>query len=294
MSKPMVVTLPFVLLLIDFWPLNRLQLSSSARTFIHRLLKSPFLCPGPGGEPGHLSGPKRRRGRLVFGAFASPGECPVSCCDTSPKPSGRLICGRLSLSPPLADPAADAAILTLTFWTGLFLWRLRQNPYLAIGWFWFLGTLVPVIGIVQVGPQSMADRFTYVPGIGLFILIVWSLADFAVFHPSWRNIVVPAGVAALAGCLVCTHFQLKYWQNSITLLRHTVAVTTDNYIAENFLGRALDDAGENDLSLPLYAESVRIESHFPQAQFNLGMAWRTAARLIKPSARWKPPGTGAR
>ncbi len=275
MSKPMVVTLPFVLLLIDFWPLNRLQLSRSTRTFIPLVVeKFPFFALAMAGSLVTYLAQKGGGAVWSLGLPIRLANAPVSCLRYISKTFWPVDLAVVYPYPhhwPIL--LLIVAILTLTFWTGLFLWRLRQNPYLSVGWFWFLGTLVPVIGVVQVGPQSMADRFTYVPGIGLFILVVWSLADFAAFRPSCRNVVITAGIAALAGCLVCTHLQLKYWQNSITLLRHAVAVTTDNYIAENFLGRALDEAGKNDLSLPLYMESVRIESRYPQAQFNLGMAW---------------------
>jgi hypothetical protein len=101
---------------------------------------------------------------------------------------------------------AMGAALLLALWSGLFLWRARQNPYLLVGWFWFLGTLVPTIGLVQVGSQSMADRYMYIPSIGLFILVVWGLNDFLNWRPHWRRIATLAGGVALAGCLVALEF----------------------------------------------------------------------------------------
>jgi tetratricopeptide (TPR) repeat protein len=304
MSKPMVVTLPFVLLLLDYWPLNRFQTPFSARTAIHLVLeKLPFFglalagsvvtyfAQKGGGAVWSLGLPlpTRLANALVsYLRYISKTFWPVDLAVVYPYPNHW----------PIA--LVVGSVLVLAFWTGLFLWRARRNPYLSVGWLWFLGTLVPVIGIVQVGPQSMADRFTYVPGIGLFILIVWGLNDFMKFRPAWRHAVVLVGVLALADCLVCTRIQLNYWPNSITLLRHTIAVTTDNYIACNFLGRALDDTGKTDESLPFYAESVRIEPHYPQAQFNLGMAWLNrgqADKAIEPlnaAVKLAPDNAGAR
>jgi tetratricopeptide (TPR) repeat protein len=304
MSKPMVVTLPFVLLLIDFWPLNRFQPPGSARTAINLVAeKLPFfglalagsvvtyLAQKGGGAVWSmgLPLPTRLANALVsYLRYISKTFWPVDLAVVYPYPDHW----------PAALVIGAAAMLA--FWTGLFLWRARRNPYLPVGWFWFLGTLVPVIGIVQVGPQSMADRFTYVPSIGLFILIAWGLNDLLRFQPSWRNGVIVTGIAVLAACLACTRIQLACWQNSITLLRHTIAVTTDNYIADNFLGRALDQVGRYDESLPLYAESVRIQSHYPQAQFNLGMAWLNrgqADKAIAPldaAVRLVPDNGGAR
>ncbi len=304
MSKPMVVTLPFVLLLLDFWPLNRFPPPFSARKAIHLIAeKLPFFglalagsvvtyfAQKGGGAVWSLGLPLHIRlanALVSYLRYISKTFWPVDLAVVYPYPGhwpAALVIG---------------AALVLVFWTGLFLWRAQRNPYLIVGWLWFLGTLVPVIGIVQVGPQSMADRFTYVPGIGLFVLIAWGWNDFLKFRPVWRHAVILVGIAGLAGCLVRTRTQLSYWPNSITLLRHAIAVTTDNYIACNFLGRALDDTGKNDESLPFYAESVRIEPHYPQAQFNLGMAWLKrgqAEQAVVPldaAVRLVPDNAGAR
>jgi tetratricopeptide (TPR) repeat protein len=304
MSKPVVVTLPFVLLLIDYWPLNRFQPSCSAQTATRLVVeKLPFFALALAGSI--VTYIAQREGGAVWSAglplpvrianvmasylrYISKMFLPVDLAVVYPYPHhwpvGLVIC----------------ATLVLATWSGLFIWRARQNPCLFVGWFWFLGTLVPAIGIVQVGPQSMADRFTYLPGIGFFMLIVWGLNDFLNFRPQWRQVATVAGIAALAGCLVCTRIQLSYWQNSITLLQHTLAVTTDNFVACNFLGRALDDLGQKDEALLLYAESVRIESHYPQAQFNLGMAllnrgWgEKACEPLAAAVRFAPDNAGAR
>ena len=136
------------------------------------------------------------------------------------------------------------AALLLAIWSGLFLWRARQNPYLLVGWFWFLGTLIPAIGLVQVGSQSMADRYTvssqhrlvHSGGVGLERF-------FELASPLAAKVAMLAGAAGAGGLSVGTGIQLGYWQNSIKLLRHTIAVTTDNYCLQ-LSGRALDDAGK--------------------------------------------------
>jgi protein O-mannosyl-transferase len=164
------------------------------------------------------------------------------------------------------------AALFLVLWSGLFLWRARQNPYLAVGWLWFLGTLIPTIGLVQVGSQSMADRYMYIPSIGLFIMVAWGVDDFLNWRPHWRRITTLAGGAALAGCLVCTEIQLGCWQNSIKLFRHAIEATTDNFVAYTCLGEALSDLGMKKEALMLCAEAARIAPNSPVTQYNFGMA----------------------
>ena len=305
MSKPMVVTLPFVLLLLDFWPLNRLQLQSSGRVLASLIFeKLPFFAMAATGSI--VTFLIQKSGGAVWSAAVLPFHARVA--------NALLACVRyLSKTFWPADlaiiypyprhwpvMAVIGAALMLALWSGLFLWRARQNPYLLAGWFWFLGTLIPAIGLVQVGSQSMADRYMYIPSVGLFIMVVWSFDDFLNRDSRWRRITTLVGGVALAGCLIGTRVQLNYWQNSIKLLRHAIEVTTDNYVACNFLGRALDDAGKNDESLPCYEASVRIESHYPQAQFNLGMAWlnrgwpEKACEPLAAAVRLAPDNAGAR
>ena len=122
---------------------------------------------------------------------------------------------------------AGAGVLlgVVTFWV---VWRMRAQPFLAVGWFWFLGMLVPVIGLVQVGEQSMADRYTYVPSVGLFIMAIWWLRECTVV---WLTRLAPvlAGVALMA-CAALTVRQVGYWKDSWTLYSHAAAVTDNNYL----------------------------------------------------------------
>jgi tetratricopeptide (TPR) repeat protein len=129
----------------------------------------------------------------------------------------------------------------------------------------------------------MADRYLYLPSIGLFIAIAWGLNDLADFRRRWQKIVALAGIAALAGCLAASRIQLSYWQNSLTVFLHAVNVTTDNYAACNFLGNVFEKAGRNDKALFLYEETVRLQPDFPMGQFNLGMLLLESGRPAEAS-----------
>ena len=165
-----------------------------------------------------------------------------------------------------------AAALVLAVWSVTAVLRAQKNPFLFFGWFYFLGTLVPVIGLVQAGPQAMADRYSYLPSIGLLILIVWGADLLLATQPQRKKIAALAGAAALCACLLATSRQLTYWASDIKLYLHAVEVTPDNYVANAYLGGALEDAGQFDAALPFYFESVRITPYFPIAQWRLGIA----------------------
>ena len=276
MSKPMVVTLPFVLLLLDFWPLERFIVQGSEFRVqnIARLIleKIPFFALAAAGS-GITFFAKKMGGAVSADTFSfrlanvlwayvryiSKIFWPVDLAVIYPFQSRGLVA------------LAVVAALLLAMCSGAFILIARRRPYLLVGWFWFLGTLVPAIGIVQVGSQSMADRFTYVPSIGLFILVVWSVNDILISTPPKQKIAALLGTAALVGCLAITSIQIKYWRSSITLFRHALAVTRDNYIACACLSQALDAIGQEDEALVLGTNAVRIEPNYPPGQFFLGM-----------------------
>jgi len=275
MSKPMVVTLPFVLLLLDFWPIQRFNRS----TIPHLLLeKLPFFALALAGSVVTYRVQKSAGAVWSAGAVSLYSHVGNALLSYVRYLSKCLWPVDLAILYPYhthcnAGLVIGAALL-LALWSGLFLWRARQNPYLPAGWFWFLGTLVPTIGIVQVGSQSIADRYLYLPSIGLFILVVWGVGDFLNWRPHWRRIATLAGAATLAGCLVCARIQLGYWQNNIKLLTHTVAVTTDNYSIYNAMGLVLEQAGRKDDAMRWYIRSLQIVSNYPPAQYNLGMRYK--------------------
>ena len=278
MAKPMLVTLPFVLLLADFWPLNRLTPETFSKKYIARLLleKIPFLAlslvvstvnftaqkaGGATWSADILPWPVRLANALVsYVRYVSKTFWPTDLAVIYP----------YERHWPLWFVFAAAMLLLAG--SAMVIMRLRQNPFLFFGWFYFVGTLVPAIGLVQVGAQAMADRYLYLPSIGLFIVIVWGANELLKAQPHRKNIATFAGIIGLGACLMLTSRQLSYWQNSVKLFVHTVEVTSDNYTANAYLGSALETADLSDDALPFYFESVRITHYFPIAQWNLGMA----------------------
>jgi tetratricopeptide (TPR) repeat protein len=168
-------------------------------------------------------------------------------------------------------PAVAAALL-LAALLAAFLSAARRWPYLAVGWLWYLGTLVPVLGLVQVGTHAHADRYTYVPLIGLFLLLTWGGADLLAHLDCPR--VVSAGVVGLvlAVCGVRTCQQVGTWHDSVTLWEHALAVTRDNYLAHDNLGVFLWKRGDRAEAQAHYAAAVRINPAFADAHYNLGVA----------------------
>jgi protein O-mannosyl-transferase len=276
LSKPMVVTLPFVLLLLDFWPLQRFG-GEGAKSVLQGLIleKIPFFAL------------TLASCLITFvvqhsaGAFWSTASLPVSFRLANAMMAYLRYISKLfwptdlSLIYPYPHhwPTAGVvgAVLVLAALSAVFVLQAKRFPYLAVGWLWYLGTMVPVIGLVQVGLQSMADRYMYLPSVGLFILFVWGANDLAQ-TPRLKKIAAVAGGAALAGCLAVTSVQLRYWQDSVSLLWHSVKVTNNNYAAMDSLGLALDNAGKTDAALKLFETCVQLEPDYPPGQFDLGMA----------------------
>jgi len=155
----------------------------------------------------------------------------------------------------------------------------RTKPYFAVGWLWYIGTLVPVIGLVQVGAQGMADRYTYVPLIGIFVIIAWGVPD---FMPKWRyrRIGFTVTIAAiLAIMMITTRLQIRYWSNSVTLFEHALEITVDNCIVHAKLGEALAEQGKIDAAVRHYHEALRIKPDFVGPLLNLGVALKEKGEL---------------
>jgi protein O-mannosyl-transferase len=273
-SKPMVVTLPFVLLLLDYWPLQRIQSSEFGIRNLKWLLleKIPFFILAAAGSAVTFL-VQKTAGAMWATSWSTRLEnvvlAYVRYISKLFWPQDLAIVYSFPNHWP-ALLAAGAALLLLT-WTALSVYRARQFPYLPVGWFWFLGTLVPTIGLVQVGAQSIADRYTYIPSIGFFIVVVWGACDVMRRWPEKEKFLPLVGGVALIGCLGVTTIQIGYWQNSEKLFLHAIEVTTDNYVAENCLGKAFEKEGRNDRALVLYADAVKIAPRYPQSQFNLAI-----------------------
>jgi tetratricopeptide (TPR) repeat protein len=280
LSKPTLTTLPFVLLLLDYWPLRRLGPATSARGLAAtagRLIleKLPlFVLAALIGLVTMLT-----RGRA--GAVVSLGDLPLSArlANAATAYGGYLSATffptRLAVLYPHPSrdwsvPATVAGTTTLVVLTVLAVWQVRRRPWLIVGWLWFVGTLVPVIGLAQGGVQAWADRFCYFPHIGLVLAVVWGLAE--LIERLRLPALVPGMAATVAlGCLgVLTWVQVGYWRDTVTLWEHALAVTRNNHRAHMYLGRHWEDNGRFDQAEAQYAEAVRIHPRTPTYRYNLG------------------------
>ena len=270
MSKPMVVTLPFVLLLLDFWPLQRLNFSNVPKLFLEKI---PFFalalasCAVTLFVQNHAIWPaaslpfhfRLANVLMSYVRYISKIFLPKDLALIYPYPHYWPLAGVI------------AAALVLAMLSAIFILQAKRFPYLVTGWFWFLGTLVPAIGLVQVGVQAMADRYTYLPSIGIFILATWGVSDLLALSPRKAQICAFAGGVALIACLVLTSLQLSYWRSDLALFAHTVEITQDNYAADDCLGKVLDNLGHKNEAAQLYEKAVSLEPTYPMAQFDLGM-----------------------
>jgi Flp pilus assembly protein TadD len=283
MSKPMLVTLPFVLLLLDFWPLSRFQSTTKeSNNFSYKTLTSlvleklplfvltavssfvTFFVQQHGGAIKSLEAVPMdlRIVNALFSYLSYLGKAiwPQNLALIYPYPSISII-WQITLSVPVL---ICISILTIKL--------ARSFPYLTTGWLWYLGTLVPVIGLVQVGNQSMADRYTYISFIGIFIIVAWGMAD---IFSRWQNqktlLALLAGIV-IASFMVCTCFQVQKWQNSITLLKHAINVTYNNSMAHYTFGHALDQQGRLEEAVLQYNKAIKIRPEFAMAHNNLGAA----------------------
>jgi tetratricopeptide (TPR) repeat protein len=172
-----------------------------------------------------------------------------------------------------------AACLILSGISFLVIKNYKLRPWLLVGWLWYLGTLLPVIGLVQAGSQAMADRYTYVPLIGLFIFLVWGLSDlFERFRVKQFKIVIIT-TAVLSALIAVAWSQVGYWQNSITLFERTLDVTKNNYVAHNNIGHRLLELEKTDEALQHFSKSIEINSEFEIAHLNLGLAFSRQGKL---------------
>jgi protein O-mannosyl-transferase len=263
MSKPMVVTLPFVLLLLDYWPLCRFELSTlhSQPSTIWPLLREKlpffalsaaasvvtFIVQSAGGNTESLPLSYRLSTTVVaYAGYIAKLLWPHYLAVFYPRPA----------SWPLASVLGAAVLLAGV--TAFVCWRGRTQRYLLTGWFWFLGMLVPVIGLVAIGEHALADRYTYLPSIGLLIALVWGLADLVPGHAMARNIVATLGLAALTACVLTIRTYLKQWANSLTLFEHALQVTENNQLAYLIAADCLKSAHEHNRAGEYCAKALLI------------------------------------
>jgi tetratricopeptide (TPR) repeat protein len=279
LSKPMLVTLPFVLLLLDYWPLGRFPLgqpSSGGNSSTRRLVleKIPFFSFAA------VSSLVTLVAQQGAGAVQNLEYFPLEARIGNALVSYIVYIGKMIRPHPLAVLYPHPGMLPMWQVAGaglllvcgsiLVVRASRKYPYLLVGWLWYLGTLVPVIGLVQVGSQGMADRYTYVPLIGLFIMIAWGLADILT---GWRyrkaTLAVSAGVL-LSIFMVVTSLQIGQWHDNIRLFTHTLKVTEHNAIIHYNLGVALSNQRKDGEAMVHYKEALWIEPNYVEAHNNLG------------------------
>jgi len=280
MAKPMVVTFPLIALLLDVWPLRRF----SARTLREKLplfgislaaSLATYLVQQRGGSVvafNEVPFALRAANALVsYIAYLFQFFRPANLAVFYPYPAA------ISLWKPIA------AALLLAGITAFAVRTFRRRPYIALGWFWYLGTLLPVIGLIQVGLQSRADRYTYVPLIGLSIVLAWGFADLCARWPAGKPAVAVLGVLTCSAWSYVTWLNLPNWRDSVSLFQHTIQVTSDNYIAYNNLGVALRQRGQTAEAMADFQEAARIRPHDAGAQNNLGEALLVQGRVDEAS-----------
>ena len=277
MSKPMVVTLPFILLLLDYWPLARWR-PPRAPLWAEKV---PFFMLAAASSV--ITVVAQQQSRSVVSLAGVPlaarlENLPVGCA----RYVGKLFWpGHLAALYPyvLAWPAWEVAgaAAFLAGVTGWVIWRARAQPFLAVGWMWFLGGLAPVIGLVQVGFQSIADRYTYLPSVGLFLMAVWAVGEWR--GDLGRRAGAVLGTAALAACLYLTPRQAGCWRNTGTLFAHAVENTKDNYFACDALGEYLAVNGQRAAALEYLEKAAGFAPWFEPAQNDLGRVLLDAGRV---------------
>ena len=291
LAKPMLVTLPFVLLLLDYWPLGRLASAGSSSGAsaaisaegIPRLIleKVPLLAVAAASAIAtylaqaskaatasleHFPLGERAANALVaYILYLVKTVWPVSLAVFYPHPSS--IGEHIPVWQSLAAGAALAVMTSLALLYG------RSHAYLPVGWFWYVGTLVPVIGIVQVGSQAMADRYTYVPLMGIFIAVAWGVPELLGRWRYRRPALAVLGGAAILGLSLATWTQTAYWRDNGSLYTHALRVTRKNWLAWNNLGNHRLNRGEFRQAMVSFQEAMRIKPDYADAWYNAGVVY---------------------
>ncbi len=297
MAKPTVITLPFVLLLLDYWPLGRTRWMPSvvghhAPLRFGELVreKIPFFALAA------VSCVLTTRAQHGGGAISSMERLPVGLrlanavvsyvryIEKAVWPSKLAVFYPYRVWPPSVVFVAGAILVAVS---AVVIRRARREPYLAVGWFWFLGTLVPAIGLVQVGGQSMADRYVYLPMIGLTIMLCWSVPSHLLERWNRKAITGVAAAAVLVACAVLSRAQVGYWKDSETLFRHALDVTRDNWLAHNHLGTTLERAGKVEEAIAHFEQAVRINPDYAEAHNNLGVALTDQGKVTEAIAHYQ-------
>ena len=291
-AKPMLVTLPFVLLLMDYWPLGRLG---------GKMMPLGISAPPVTGGQGALIL------RMVIEKVPFFALSAASCWMTIHAQQGKGAVGSLERFP-MVVRITNAVVsyvkyIAKTIWPqnlaayyphpGIVSWwwvlgaslllvavsilairTIRPWPWFIVGWLWYLGTLVPVIGLMQVGAQAMADRYTYVPLIGLFIITAWGFPELTAGWRHKKKLLAWAGAFLLITLMASSWFQVRHWKNSVALFEHALHVTKNNYFAHDGMGLFLASRGKNDEAIDQYSAALRIRPDFAEAHNHLGNIYK--------------------
>jgi tetratricopeptide (TPR) repeat protein len=298
-SKPMVITLPCVLLLLDYWPLRRVLGAEKpfpqfpapkmrlSQLFLEKmplfLLAAgsavlTIFAQNSGGSIESLTkfslGVRIENAVWAYAEYIWKFFSPARLAPVYPHPGNSLVFWKVLLG----------AILTAAI--SAFVWRKRSHKYLVIGWCWFLGTLVPVIGLIQVGNQAIADRYMYIPIIGLLVILVWGALELA--QRENLKFVPRMGLAALivVGLSWLSHRQIGFWKTSYDLWSHTLVVTENNSVAENNLGVALMKLGRDDEGLAHFLNAQRIDPQDPTGRLNAAAVLQRHGQLQQAKAEY--------
>jgi tetratricopeptide (TPR) repeat protein len=281
MSKAMLVTLPFVLVLLDYWPLNRFQAALSTsdsqgkwsglrKVIVEKLplfaltgvfTVIPYLAAQKANAvlsslPLDLRIENALRAYVIYiWKMIWPQDLAVFYPYSAELPIWQIL----------------VAVITLTAITLFTLWMRKRLPFFIVGWLWYLGTLLPVIGIIQAGQQAYADRYTYIPLIGIFIMLCWTVPLLTRNLPYHRTLIGIGGGIVLAACIVISQTQVNYWQDSDKLMTHALEVTQNNYVAQTSLGIVLMKKGQTAKAMSHFEEAIRINPLYAYAQNNLGL-----------------------
>ncbi|MDI6743087.1 MAG: tetratricopeptide repeat protein [Smithella sp.] len=273
MSKPMVVTLPVIMILLDYWPLRRFRLQSDKFMVIQLREKTPFfilsaililitlLAQHDPTEKNYPLIDRLSNAPVSFVTYLVKTFWPHDMAVFYPFPAQIPVWQVL------------AALLLIVFISIVVISMAKQRPYLFTGWLWYVVAVIPVSGIIQSGAQGMADRFTYLPSIGISIMLAWGVPLLCPREATRKKIIFPSAAAFLIMMSMLAWKQCGYWENSLSLLRHALQVTENNFIIQNNFGSALFETGEIQEAIAHFNESIRINPEFASAYNNRGIVY---------------------
>jgi len=297
MSKPMLVTLPFVLLLLDYWPLQRLQWKPAINrrgNSVWKLAveKIPLFILAACSSA--ITVIIQRGTGAVITLERYPLD--IRICNAIISYLGYIVKMfypvRLAIFYPLQPYNIPkwqpiVSLLALIIITAAVIYRARRQRYLPVGWLWYVGTLIPVIGLVQVGSQAMADRYTYLPSIGIFIIVAWGAAELALKVPLRRIVLTILGATIVTTMLICTKLQLRHWRNNFTVYEHALAVTEENFNILYNYGHALSKRGRFKEAAEQLEKALRLCPREPDTYNNLGSALKETGKIKEAIEIWR-------